>query len=303
MAKKVNASSGRMPTRIAGLTLGIAIGVAGAVHFAPNDELELAQSELSSTSEQLRIAQATNASNEAYIGASGPMIVANKLFNLPVIVMTTSDAKEEDVAAVEGLLENAGIVKSGRIALQPSFFAQDTADQLNNVVTQTLPAGVQISTTKLDPGTHAGEVLGAALLPATNPADRGLVLNALIAAGFIEADLPAIVPTANIILITGDGDVLGYPADALAAFAQGMEDQGSQVVLAGRIHTAADGGAIDQLRKSTEAGRRPSTVDNISTPVGRIATVLASAEQTKGEGGAYGIAASASAVCPPFVLS
>ncbi|MDO4908599.1 MAG: copper transporter [Corynebacterium sp.] len=302
MAKKINASSGRMPTRIAGLAFGIAIGVAGGSHFAHRDELNQVQADLASASDQLQLEKATNSSNESYITASGPVIVANKLFNVPVILMVTADANQDDVAAVQGLLGNAGIVNAGQINLDPSFFNQDSADQLNNVVTQTVPAGVQISTTKLDPGTHAGEVLGSALLPAASDADRGLVLNALSASGFIHTDLAAVHATPTIVLITGDGDQTGYPADALANFAQGMEDKGSQVVLAGRINNAQNGGAIDQIRHLADA-HKPSTVDNLSTPVGRIGTVLAVAEQVKGARGDYGLASSASAVCPPFVLS
>lgn len=306
MAKRINASSGRMPTRIAALTFGIAIGITAGVYFMPTEqktELNDARNQLEQTTQQLQLATERNAANEAYIGASGQIIVANRLFQVPVLKIIAPDAYADDIAAVEGLLAQAGSADAGSIFLSPEFFAQDSADQLNNIVTAVLPAGRQLSTTKIDPGTHSGEILGAAMSPITPDNERALVLNALQASGFISQESQIIIPTNIVLFITGDSVQSGYSAAAISSFAQGLADQGSQVVYASRIYSAADSAPMDLLRRSIDPGPRPSTVDDLSSPVGRIATVLAVAEQSRGGSGAYGIAATASAVSPPFVLS
>ena len=59
------------------------------------------------------------------------------------------------------MLNQAGAIDAGTITLEDSFFSQDGADQLKSIVANTLPAGAQLSETQLDPGTHAGEALGA----------------------------------------------------------------------------------------------------------------------------------------------
>ncbi len=208
------------------------------------------------------------------------------------------------MAGVEKLLADAGAVKAGTITLAEKFLTAEGADQLKSIVANTLPAGTQLSEDRLDPGLHAGEALGSALMLAPDSGDeqasseeRGLLLRALRDAGFLDYEDGTILPAQVAVVITGgtDGNQ-GIAARTLADFVGALASRGNGAVLAGRIHTAADTGAIGLVRATADNG--VSTVDSVDRAVGRMATVLAVREQLAGENGSYGSAESAEAASP-----
>ena len=70
------------------------------------------------------------------------------------------------------------------------------------------------------------------------------------------------------------------------------------MVLAGRIHTAADTGVIGRLRANPDAAENVSTIDSVNRTWGKMATVLSVREELAGRSGAFGSAASADAASP-----
>ncbi|PRQ12012.1 hypothetical protein C1Y63_02740 [Corynebacterium sp. 13CS0277] len=297
----------------AGVTLGMAAGVAaGALLVAPNladggnAQLRDTSSQLKDlkTSSQVVAAEADAA--DSFIASTAPAQVAGILDGKPVTVIRTASAQQEDVDAVEALLRDAKAVDAGRLKLTEKFFDKEHADRLKSIVATTLPAGAKLSVDKLDPGTHAGEALGAALFapkegqPASPPEDRALLLNALQGAGLVEANAAAIAPAEAIVIITGDAEEGNeFAARNLAAFALALGRFDGGAVLAGRITQAATTGAIGVVRSDAADGLKVSTIDSVNMAYGRLATVLAVREQLDGSSGAYGAAASAEAASPP----
>lgn len=228
--------------------------------------------------------------------------------NRPVLLMHTADAEQTDIDDISWLLQRAGAINAGRIQLEDQFFNQDNADQLKSVVTNTLPAGAQLSETQLDPGTHAGEALGAGLMlnpesgePQASTAERALLLGALRDTGYISYADGTILPGQVVVLVTGDSDGTGessYTAESQSLFARALDSRGSGVVVAGRIHTAADTGVIGRLRANPDAVANVSTVDSVGRTWGKMATVLSVRDELAGQSGAYGAAASAEAASP-----
>lgn len=315
MARKSGA--GKPGVLIAGLGFGVAAGLAaGVLLIAPNlpggpsqttgggqPEPDAQEREAA----EIDAAQADAA--DAVIDSLAEDAVAGTLEQRPVLVLRTEDAADDDVGNIRWLLDQAGAIDAGDITLNERFFSQDGADQLKSIVANTLPTGSQLSEESLDPGTHAGDALGAALLldpettePRASGEERALVLESLAEAGYLEYEQGTILPAQGIILVTGDSDGSGeaaFSAGTLANFARTLGEQANGAVLAGRIQAAADTGAIGQLRE--EEAEQVSTVDSAERTWGRMAAVLALAEQFDGGAGAYGSANSATAGATPAI--
>lgn len=310
MAKK----RGIAPVLVTGLTFGAALGIAfGTYVLAPN--LPASSDPDAPTSGQLQAAREEAEVNaiqaeqaDSIIDHLAEDLVAGTLDQRPVLIMHTADAEPSDIADVAWLLRQAGAVNAGRIQLEDLFFSQQGADQLKSIVANTLPAGAQLSENRLDPGTHAGEALGSALLldpesgePQASTAERALLLNVLRDGDFISYEDGTILPGQVIVLITGDSDGsgdTGFPAETQSLFARALDTRGSGTVVAGRIHSAADTGVIGRLRANPDAAENVSTVDSVDRTWGKVATVLAVREELAGRAGAYGAAASAEAALP-----
>ncbi len=308
-------SSGVGGWLVAGLGFGVAAGVAlGALVIAPNipdgDSTgpSVSQGDVDGAREDAEIAEAQAASADSVIAELADDAVEGALTDRPVMVMHSASALPEDVDAVAGLLDASGAVDAGRITLGESFFTQAGADQLKSIVANTLPAGAQLSTENLDPGTHAGEAMGSALM--LNPEsgeeqatsdERALLLTTLRDSGFVDYEDGTILPAQIVVLVVGDSDGAGedsFAARNVASFARALDSRGNGAVLSGRIRTAADTGPVGLIRADEQAAEAVSTVDSVDRAWGRMATVLAAREQLDGEAGAYGSAASAEAATP-----
>lgn len=300
-------TSGRVGWLIGGIGFGIAAGVAlGTLVIAPNmpESSSSGAAELGEATERADIAEAQAASADSVVGELAAGAVTGTLGERPVLVFRTADAVEEDVAGVEKLLSDAGAVDAGTITLAERFLTSEGADELKSIVANTLPAGARLSEDRLDPGLHAGEALGSALLlepesgeEQASSEERGLLLRALRDAGFIDYEDGTILPAQVAVIITGDDDgSSGLAARTLADFVAALDGRGNGAVLAGRIHTAADTGVVGLVRAAADNG--VSTVDSVDRAVGRMATVLAVREQLEGETGSYGSAESAEAASP-----
>lgn len=319
MAKRAKSRSGRAGYWWAGLGWGVAAGVAfGALVLAPNmpgdpgagdvDRAAVSQAQLDEAERLAEISAAQIEVSDEAVAQLLPAVLTDTLAQRPVLILSTADAAAEDVDAVRWLLGMAAADDAGHIGLTEKFLSRDHADELNTLVTTTLPAGAQLSEDSLAPGAHAGEALGSALMldpvtaePLASIADRAVVLQSLRDAGFINYPDGTILPAQVIVVITGSSDGSGeeaFAADALANFTVALDDRGTGVVLAGRVEAAADKGALGLVRADEAASAAVSTVDSLAREFARGATVLAVAEQLAGEAGAYGTAEEAAAAMP-----
>lgn len=296
------------------IALGLAGGVAlGNYVIAPNlaggsnSVQETLTQERDHNREWAEIAESQAGTADSFIDSISEETLSGKLADRAVLVLATPDAYQEDIDALAGRLEAAGAVNSGFIKLTDKFFAQDGADALKSIVTNTLPAGAQLSTDQMDAGTHAGEALGTALMLSPEDSqqqstteERSIILRALRDADFISYEDGTILPAQAIVLLAGDDDLADdeYVATAQSNFAKALGEVGSGVVVSGRVHTAADTGVIGLLRANDVARENVSTVDSVNRVFAQVATVLAVKEQLDGGSGAYGAAASAEAASP-----
>lgn len=243
---------------------------------------------------------------DAFGTAVGPRAVRGTLRGHSVVLVTTADADPADRDALISLLGAAGAKVTGELQLTGAFSDPARSDQLSALTTRLLPAGVQLPTAA-DAGTLTGGLLGALLLadPHTGKsqatdAERAAVLAGLGDGGFIRVGRQ-IPPAQLAVVLTGGaarGDSSGDRAGIVARFATQLDRSGAGAVLAGRPGSADGSGPVGVVRADTAATSVLSTVDDVSSAAGRVVTVLALAEQLKGQAGRYGTAGNAQGVAP-----
>jgi hypothetical protein len=249
-------------------------------------------------------AQLANA--DVFGAAVGPRIVSGALRGRSVVFVTTADAAPADRDALTGLLSSAGATVTGELQLTDAFTDPARSDQLSELSTRLLPAGLRLPTAS-DAGTLAGGLLGSLLLINPNngkaqatPAETTAVLAGLGDGGFVRSG-PRVLPAQLVVVLTGGasrGNGSGDRAGILARFATQLDHAGGGAVLAGRSGSADGNGAIGVVRADTAAASVLSTVDDVNTAAGRVVSVLALAEQAQGRVGRYGTGGNAQAMVP-----
>jgi hypothetical protein len=249
-------------------------------------------------------AQLANA--DVFGAAVGPRIVSGALRGRSVVFVTTADAAPADRDALTGLLSSAGATVTGDLQLTDAFTDPARSDQLSELSTRLLPAGLRLPTAS-DAGTLAGGLLGSLLLINPNngkaqatPAETTAVLAGLGDGGFVRSG-PRVLPAQLVVVLTGGasrGNGSGDRAGILARFATQLDHAGGGAVLAGRSGSADGNGAIGVVRADTAAASVLSTVDDVNTAAGRVVSVLALAEQAQGRAGRYGTGGNAQAMVP-----
>jgi hypothetical protein len=245
-------------------------------------------------------------SSDSFAGSIGPLVVRGELDQRTVVLVTTSDARPADLDAVKSLIGNAGGSVTGELQLTDAFSDPQKADQLRDVVTRLLPAGLQLPTAS-DPGTLAGGLLGALILinkdnnqPQAKPAEATAALSGLSDGGVIRMP-QGLQPAQLAVVLTGSslsGNGASDRASTIARFAAQIDRSGAGAVLAGDTGSADGTGPVGMVRADTAASSILSTVDNVDLNAGRVATVLALGEQLEGKAGRYGTAGNAQSIVP-----
>ena len=236
-------------------------------------------------------------------------VVRGALNGKSVVLFSTPDAQADDIEAVSKLIGQAGGTVTGTIALTTEFVEANSAEKLRAVVNSPiLPAGSQLSTTLVDQGSQAGDLLGIALLINRDPkivpvADepRAAVLSALRDTGCLTYT-KRFVPSNAAVIVTGGAlaDNAGNQGATMARFAAAMAPRGSGTVLAGRDGSAPGVSAVAVTRAEAAMADAVTTVDDIDAESGRITSVLALQALIAGAPpGAYGVGAGAGSVTVP----
>ncbi|KUI08871.1 channel-forming protein [Mycolicibacterium acapulense] len=301
---------------LAAVFLALAIGVALGSGMLSNTVLSGLRDDKNELQERINtLTDERNALNEK-LGAAGefdaqmsPRILRETLVDKSVVLFRTPDAADDDVDAMTRLVGQAGGTVSGTVGLTPQFVEANAAEKLLSVVNSPIvPAGKQLSTTSVDQGSQAGDLLGIALLIDRDPkvqtvddTQRETVLATLRDTGFITyTDRVGAANTA--VIVTGGplGDDAGNRGATVARFAGGLAPHGSGTVLVGRDGSASGTAAIAVTRSDPALTSAVSTVDDVGTESGRITSVLALGDLANGgKPGQYGIGQGATSVTVP----
>ena len=241
-----------------------------------------------------------------FSAATAPMAVRGQLADRGVVLVSSWDVPQQERDGARRMIEAAGGRVTGDMQLTEAVAAPDRADQLRRVVTRLLPAGVQLPTAT-DLGTLTGGLLGPLTMldqatgqPQVSPEERSAALGGLSEGGFATAS-GEVQPAPLALVLTGGterGDDAGSCASVVARLATQLDRSGSGAVLAGRSGSAAGAGAVGVARADSSTAAALSTVDDVETPQGMAAAVLALREQLDHRAGHYGVAGTAQGVVP-----
>ena len=299
---------------LAAVFLALAIGVALGSGLLSNTLLSGMRDDKKELQNQINgLTDEKNGLNER-LGAAGefdammsPRILRDALKGKSVVVLRTPDAVGDDVDAVERLVGEAGGTVSGTIALSQQFVDANASEKLLSVVNSPIvPAGRQLSTTLVDQGSQAGDLLGITLLRDKNPAipvvddtQRDTVLATLRDTGFITYGSERIGVADAAVVVTGGalGEDAGNQGATVARLAAGLAPHGAGTVIAGRDGSASGTAAVAVTRSDAGLTGAVSTVDDVDTQSGRITSVLALGELLGGgRPGQYGVGRGATSV-------
>jgi hypothetical protein len=294
------------------LAVGVALGsglLSDTVLSGLRDDKQELQNQIDGLTDQ------KNALNEKLSAAGefdsqmSPRILHDSIAGKSVAVFRTPDAEDDDVDALTRMVEQAGGTVTGTVSLTEEFVDANSAEKLLSVVNSPIvPAGAQLSTTSVDQGSQAGDLLGITLLinrdprvPAVNDQQRDTVLTALRDTGFLTyADRVGAANTALLVTGGGLGDDAGNKGATVARFAAGLAPHGSGTVVAGRDGAASGTAAVAVTRSDPALTSSVSTVDDIDAASGRITTVLALQDLINGgRPGQYGDGQGATSVTVP----
>ncbi|MEV0701317.1 copper transporter [Saccharopolyspora sp. NPDC050389] len=298
---------------IAAVFLALAVGVlvgstslSGRLLAGVGDEQRSLQEQVDNLNAERTMLKAQVAAADRFGSAVGPMAVHGQLAQRSVVLITSDDADDQQRDAVEQLLRASGADVAGEVRLGPSFADPGRADQLRRVVTELLPAGLQLPTAA-DPGTMAGGLIGPLALlnpqngqPQTGDQERAAAFAGLADGGFATAS-PGLRPAQLAVVLTGgriESDRAGDKAATLARFAAQLDRAGQGAVLAGGAGSADGTGPVGVVRADPALASSLSTVDDLDSGSGRVAIVLALREQAERQAGHYGVASSAQGPVP-----
>lgn len=256
--------------------------------------------------------QYTNALNEKlhaageFDAAMAGRLVHGALTEKSVLIFRTPDASDDTVASLTRLVGDAGATVSGTVSFTQQFVDANSADKLLSIVNSSIvPAGAQLSTTSVDQGSQAGDLLGIVLQINKNPAARPIddmqretVLAALRQTGFITYS-DKLAPANAAVVVTGGhlADDAGNKGPTVARFATALAAHGAGTVLAGADGSATGSAAVAVARADSGMSGAVTTVDDVDMESGRITTILALHDLlTGGHTGRYGTGEGAQAL-------
>jgi hypothetical protein len=126
--------------------------------------------------------------------------------------------------------------------------------------------------------------------------DLRTVLSAYISHGFLAGTSSVATPADALVVLTGSA-AAGAVDAPLVVFATGLGQAGPVVAAGAGID---EGTVLRRLRTDPVAATRMSTVDNVNSLQGKLATAWALADQLAGRIGHYGVGPGATTPLPPM---
>lgn len=317
------------------LAVGIVLG-AGPLREGISDTLEGEVDQLRAERTDLRTeldsAQSLARDKDAALGAVADRVVAGTLGGARVAVVLLPEADRNQAARVEDSIESAGGEVVLAVDVAPSTEALEAPEgrselvqelRVGLVVGEESTPGDEVAPDDVQPG--LGPVLAAALLGADAPGATGAWLGALDrleAEGYLDVEWRGQAQGSVLdrrppdVLLVLDGplpeDEEGQPTRPALAALQVREslverlvgDEAAAVVAGTGAETLAlvPGGGVSPLvelvRDRRDLRAETSTVDNLESAAGQLATVLALAWELDGRSGSFGQGGSVDAAVP-----
>ena len=286
------------------LAIGLVVGTA-ALNGPAADNLNDSVNALRKQNEELRdrVNHLTSDANrqEDFAKEAAPIMLANKLVGRRVLVVAIS-AGDKYVQPVLEMLQAAGAKVTGRVQIQDKFTDPGNNEQLLDLAHSARPPSVSELPSNSNGVETSSALLAAVLLDRSPsvPADTTRsVLKAYTFGSYLIQTGEVTGPAESVVVLVGAPYADREAAKKNAAVVTIVEqiDKLCPMVV-GIDGVGGDGNAVGALRGDPALSKTVSTVDNVSTPQGRVVIGLALAEQLDSHTGHYGIGAGATALMP-----
>ena len=239
---------------------------------------------------------------DQFVAATAHGIVADKLANRRVAVVSTGSIDADDSARLASLIADAGGEVVTTVELQPGWASSEYADSRQSYaesLAEYLPADFNGSYDQV-----LGRALGLALSGSSDAFGSSLSNGArLVREILVSAELISIVDDgdlpADLVVILDEDSVATVPADLTADELSQVEESSAVIAntaqqLGGSAEAAvvvgqsdSPGTLIGALRSDVNLRSAVSTVTDVHLDVGRVIAVLALSDQIGGKVGHY----------------
>jgi hypothetical protein len=244
---------------------------------------------------------------EEFAAAAAPAVVAGTLPGHAVTLLRLPGASPEDVEALTTLVDTAGGSVASVVQVRAGLLDPTNRQLVDELGTQLAGSAPGANASSVDDAyTRIAALLGYAVGSRDEggsgaPRQAGGVLAGLTTADLVavpdrvsrRGDLALVVAGAP----DGDEDSRRGAGAVVAAVAAGLDQRTRGVVVVGPTAAGSDHGVVAEVRADGAAGE-VSTVDSGDRAAGRVAAVLALAEQARGGAGAYGAAGDTDGAVP-----
>lgn len=281
------------------LAIGLVVGTA-AGNGPVADSLRGEITALSEQKDQLRgqvkeLTDEANRQEDAWDEAAATTLPGKLAGKRVLVVSFASSAKHVD--GVARLLGAAGAKVTGRIKLEDKFLDPTKNEELLDLALQAAPPGVRGALPSNSNGVETSTSLLAAVLVGGAPVEGSRSVLGAYQSFLAVAGDPA--PAEAVVMLAGPpytgSDAVKRNAGVLTIIKR-FDQAGKLVVAAPAV--AGEGNAVRGVRNDPDLSKRVSTVDNVSTALGRFSTALTLAERLDGGNGHYGFGTGATSVLP-----
>ncbi|HWS35492.1 MAG TPA: copper transporter [Actinoplanes sp.] len=244
--------------------------------------------------------------NQEFAAQIAPMLLGGKLAGRKLTVVSLPGA-EDAATGVVTMLKVAGATISSRMTVEEKFFDPNNANELLDLADQstqnTVPgAGLPLNSDGVE---TASALLALALTQSTAPVqpsadDVTAVLAAFTKPGYISVEDGALGGAEAVVLVSGvpatDAAADKKSRNALTVATQ-FSGTDRPTVVAG--DDVGDGNLVSGIRNDPTLNPKISTLDNVSTVQGQVATALVVWDRlVQGKIGHYGLGTGVTAIVP-----
>jgi len=300
------------------LAIGVVLG-AGPLKESLGDTLTSQVQALRDDKEALQQAvdnrDAELAARDAFITDLSTSLLPQQLQGTSVALITLPGAEQETVDVLLTDLASAGAVVTTTVAVQPKWtdpaeaaFRSEPAGQLLQYLDSAPPAS-------LGTGGELATLLGQAVLTSEGGlTERGAslsqALDGLVAGELVTVAEEAAARAELALVVAGppedsvgtdDPEWAQAASSSVLTMLARLDAEGAGTVVVAPRSSDVEGGLLSQLRADADLTEVVSSVDGVSTPGGRLSTVLALREQLAERSGQYGTGESAQTPAPPYL--
>lgn len=229
-----------------------------------------------------------------------PTVLTGRLAGIKVLIVATPSGMDS-VDGLRNMLTVAGAKLTGTLEVTAKFTDPRYEDELLDLAHTVLPSSVVGPLPGDVDGVGATSALFAAVLlkrsPALSEQDLHTVLTSYASQGYLVGIETVTTAADAVIVVTGppatDEDATRRNAALLALVTQ-LDRVGNITVAC--VNDGGAGNLVAQVRHDSQLRTSVSTVDNVTTPQGRLVTAWATADQLAGRTGHYGVGEGATLV-------